>query len=271
MIQYYDHMILAVNSIEQATRDLSDLGFVVQDRPNAVDGEIDARFVCFDDDSYLEISAFREPETPSAHRWWPILKAQGEGWIDYGMEVQPVEGPALRLTAAGLPVSASVTTSRSLRDGRRWAVQAVQAGRSAGGNPALPFFMEDISPRAIRVPPRPEAHALPVGDGVVGATLAVAELASVKPALDAVLGPASAASARLAGAQDGLLYRFNGRWLEVQAVGASTKSELAEHLTRCGDSIFEVTLGVIGSTEPGEGELLPSNLTHGGRIRHPAA
>ena len=59
--------------------------------------------VSFADGTYFELIAFREPDRPQEHRWWPRL-AQGEGLVDYALASDNLPGDASQIRAGGLQV-----------------------------------------------------------------------------------------------------------------------------------------------------------------------
>jgi hypothetical protein len=263
MLLGFDHLIVAANDIAEADRNYRRAGFEVTHRPDAGISETAIRIICFDDGSYLELFSFREPGRPSAHRWASLVP-RGEGWIDWALWCDDVQAEADRLKQHDLPHAGPRTGGKSLLDGRAWKVGVVEAGYGVG-NPLMPFFIQDLAERQIRVP-RPHGAPPQAGGtpGIAGITELTRDLANSVGQLSRVLGPGVAVSARLPGASAAHLFPIAGGWMElVEATGG----ELADHIETHGEGIWEVTLGPRPATRPGDGALLPTGLTHGARLR----
>lgn len=175
-------------------------GFTVTEREDAgkESSPTAQRLICFEDGSYIEILTIRDPEARQRHRFSNLL-TRGEGWADYSLVTDDLDGLAARLEAAGLPLSGPHAHARKLRDGRPWGVRLVLAGIGAG-TPALPFVLEDTAGRELRIP----RHATRHDNGIVGtAGVSVAagearSLASGLAAIGAAALPAAAGVSRFA-------------------------------------------------------------------------
>lgn len=262
MLHGFDHAVIAVGELSRAEAGFRTLGFTVSARPDVGSTETENRLICFQDGSYIEIFSLRDPVRPTEHRWAPML-AKGDGWADYSVHVDDVTAEARRLAASGLPHVGPRTGGRALADGRRWGVAVLLTGRGVA-SPVLPFMIQDTEPRAVRVPDGAAAMQPCRAAGIVGVTLLTTDLAAIEPALATVFG--SGAKITQEGTAAGRRYAFAGRWVEVVEPGADTPN-LADHLRRRGEGLYEVTLGRPGQTQPGDGELLPTVATHGARLR----
>lgn len=255
----FDHTIVLVNSIEDAERNFTELGFEVIKRPDAGESTTDMRIISLGDGSYIELFAFKEPSQPNAHRWWPLAK-NGEAWLDYSVHCDRVADYADALKAKGLPIAGPRTGGKSLLDGRAWKVGVVEAGFGVG-RPAMPFFLEDLAPRDIRVTPSRNT-----GLSTVGVTVATGDLDAAGSALAAAFGPGGEVRPHEDGGDAALLFRFAGCWIELVDAGRAG-SPMAEHVRRHGESVYEVTLGTKGVTGPGDGQLFPLQKTGGVRLK----
>lgn len=253
----FDHTIVMVDSIVEAERNFTELGFEVIKRPDAGESTTDMRIICLEDGSYIELFAFKEPSQPNSHRWWPLAR-NGEAWLDYSVHCDSVSDYADALKAKGLPISGPRTGGKSLLDGRAWKVGVVDAGFGFG-RPAMPFFLEDLAPRDIRVTPSRNT-----GLSTVGITVATDDMNAAASALATAFGNGVRARPHEHGG-DALLFQFGGCWVEL--VNAVTGSPMAEHVTKHGESVYEVTLGTKGVTNPGDGHLFPLLKTAGARLK----
>lgn len=263
MLLGFDHLIVAVTDIVEADRNYTHLGFAVTHRPDAGPSETAIRIICFDDGSYLELFSFRDPNQLSKHRW-ATLVPRGEGWIDWSLHCDDVAVEAAKLKQHGLPHAGPRTGGKSLLDGRAWKVGVVEAGYGVG-NPLMPFLIQDLADRQIRVP-RPAGAPPQVGGtpGIAGVTQLTRDLSGSVGLLSKLLGPGEAAPARFAGTSAAHLFPIAGGWMELVEVAGG---DLADHVAARGEGILEVTLGPRPATRPGDGTLLPAALTHGARLR----
>ncbi len=262
MLNRFDHAILGVTDLHRAEADLRGLGFTVTARPDVGATDTENRLICFSDGSYIEVFAFRDPAQPGGHRWAPVL-AKGDGWLDYALHVADVSAEARRLAQAGLSTVGPRIGGRAIADGRRWGVAVLLAGRGAG-SPVLPFLIQDTEDRAVRVPGGEAARQPGGASGIVGIRLLTRALAAVEFGLAAVLGTGTAVA--YPGAAIARRYVFAGRWVEV-IQPANDATEMAAHLQLRGEGVYEVLLGRPGETGGAEGVLLPTEATHGARLR----
>lgn len=254
----FDHTIILVDSIDDAVINFTNIGFEVIKRPDSGESTTDIRIICLEDGSYIELFSFKEPSVPNAHRWWPLAR-NGEAWLDYSVHCDSVAEYANALKANDLPISGPRTGGKSLLDGRAWKVGVVDAGFGIG-RPALPFFLEDLADRAIRVTPSRNT-----GLSTVGVTVATDDVAAAEKALAVVFGPSTETRPHEHGGKTARLFQFGGCWIELVDAGADTA--MSRHVKQHGESVYEVTLGTKGVTKPGGGKLLPLEKTGGARLK----
>ncbi len=172
MLTGIDHLVVVVPDLEDAERRYRTLGFTVVPGGRHAAGTHNA-LVGFEDGSYLELIAFREPYP--AHRWWPFAE-RGSGLADVCVRTNDFTGDVAAIRAAGLDLDGPRPLTRTRPDGvyLRWTL-AVPPARYVG---VAPFLIEDETPREARVPP-PATHA----NGVVGidtVTIAVDDVPAVR-------------------------------------------------------------------------------------------
>ena len=162
MIRALDHVVLVVPDLAAAAREHTERGFTVTPGGEHAGGLTHNALVAFADGAYLELIAFHDVHTEAAkvHRWWPVA-ARGGGWADFALLSDDLDGDARALEAVvTLPPSDG---GRTRPDGTRlqWRTLALAA--------PLPFLIEDVTPRDLRVP---AATAHPNGvTGVAGVTV----------------------------------------------------------------------------------------------------
>lgn len=127
-----------------------ELGFRVTPGGEHADGLTRNALVPFADGTYLELVSFVDPTDPRDNVWgWRPFLEKGGGLIDHCAASDDLTADARRLSDAGFEVSGPDEGGRRLPDGTeiRWkSARARQEGR------AIPFLIEDATPRSLRVP-----------------------------------------------------------------------------------------------------------------------
>ncbi len=153
-----DHVILLVEDLDRASADIASSGFTVQDRADTKHGTTRFRFVTFEDGSYILITAFTSPDAAAGHRLGPVL-AEKTGWADYSFAVADLDAAAQRAAAAGATLGAVHDVRNVVASGEEWALRLLVAGHGASGDDALPFLIQDVVGRNVRIPAaRPHAN-----------------------------------------------------------------------------------------------------------------
>ncbi|MFI0369333.1 VOC family protein [Actinomadura sp. 1N219] len=156
MITTFDHVIVLVRDIETAVRSFEDAGFQVTRRDDEGAHIAEHRLVCFADGSYLELYAFHRDDPEAAkHRWFKYDEA-GEGLADYSVTTTDLRGLLAQAGDRGLPHTPFAEGGKRRADGPEWTLRMSALGIGAG-RPELPFVLEDVTPREIRVP-RTDPH-----------------------------------------------------------------------------------------------------------------
>ena len=155
-----DHVVYVARDLATAVEDYTRQGFTVTPGGEHAGGVTHNALVCFADGSYLELVAFRRPDP--THRWW--RHASSGGFADFALLSDDLAQDVSALS--DLVVRESAEGGRTRPDGvtLRWRAAFLRA--------PLPFLIEDLTPRNLRVPGGDAArHA----NGVTGvATLVVA-------------------------------------------------------------------------------------------------
>jgi hypothetical protein len=204
----FDHVVVVVESLADAVHDYRDAGFLVTPggRHDAIPTE--NALVAFEDGGYLELMALRDDEARESLRvrraaagWERELRASSAiarrflprlaappGVADFALRGAPLTRFAAEARRRGFPMAGPAPMRRARPDGvaLEWTIAFPAAEH-------IPFFIEDRTPRALRVPGGPEATAHPNGargvaevsvrvTDVPGAALAYADLFGVAPA-----------------------------------------------------------------------------------------
>ena len=150
MLTRLDHLVIVVRDLEGAVRGYEGLGFAVTPGGEHADGLTRNALIPFKDGSYLELVAFVDPEDPRDNVWgWRRFLSSGGGLIDYCAASDNLAADVGRLGERNFGVDGPTEGGRQLPDGReiRWLIARIrQEGR------LLPFLIEDLTPRDLRVP-----------------------------------------------------------------------------------------------------------------------
>ena len=259
MLRGIDHIVIAVRDRAAASADYEALGFTVTPGGEHTGGATHNALISFSDGSYFELIAFREPDLPQQHKWWAKF-AKGEGTVDFALRADDVAAEADRLRDTGIAIDGPQDGGRLRPDGERVAWRNL--GLHAPGAP-LPFVIEDVTPREVRVPPGPAAeHPLGIS-GVAGLTLLVENLDRAAEPFAALLGASGEpAPFDIPGVLRALRFSTDTYWLDLAEVDPDA-DDLQRHIAERGAAPYEIVLA--GDT--GEGTTLPMVRTHGARIR----
>jgi hypothetical protein len=256
MAHAIDHVVIVVRDLARATADYAAAGFTVTPGGEHADGATHNALIPFSDGAYIELIAFKEPDRPSAHQWWPRL-AQGEGLVHYALRADDLASDVARLRAAGFAISDPRDGGRTRPDGQalRWRTAAF------AGSFALPFLIEDVTPRDLRVPGGAAAEHRLGARGVAGLRVLADDPNAVAAPL-AALFQAPRPHVSPAAPDVGFLLRLEtgAQWVELLYPG-DAPSELADALARFGPGPCELALaGDASSAGALAGDL------HGARI-----
>ena len=135
-----DHVVYVARDLAAAVDDHKRQGFTVTPGGEHAGGVTHNALVCFADGSYLELVAFRKPDP--THRWWS--HAAYDGFADFAVLSDDLAEDLSALK--DLVVRAAAEGGRTRPDGvsLRWRAAFLRA--------PLPFLIEDLTPRDLRVP-----------------------------------------------------------------------------------------------------------------------
>ena len=186
MLNRLDHLVILVRDLDQAIREYEVLGFTVIPGGEHADGLTRNALIPFRDGSYLELVAFLDPEDPRENVWgWRAFLPSGGGMIDYCAASDDLGDDAHALEERGLGVEGPTDGGRRLPDGKeiRWRVARIrQDGR------LLPFLIEDVTPRSLRVPGGPVAEHPNGATGISRLELAASNERAATRSLAALVG-----------------------------------------------------------------------------------
>ena len=264
MLHNIDHIVVLVDDLTAASADWTRAGFTVTPGGTHAAGLTHNALVTFADGSYFELIAFLQTEEQQDHRWWPRM-ADGDGLIDYALLSDDLTNDASTARGHGLEMAGPEAGGRNRPDGERLEWKSMMLGRGIG-EPTLPFVIEDVTPRELRVPGGDAAkHALGA-TGIAGLILVTDNVEESATAMTSLLG----APGEDVVVEEGAMLRFTlgAQWIALLQPG-DDQSDAGQYLRQRGEGPYAVALRGPASAEGTESVLLPLDQTHQVRLRYP--
>jgi hypothetical protein len=243
-----DHLVILVGDLGRTIRDYEALGFTVTPGGEHADGLTCNALIPFRDGSYLELVAFLDPDDPRDNVWgWRPSLSSGGGLIDYCVASDDLRADVQRLENLGFDVNGPTHGGRRLPDGAelKWRIARIQQdGR------VLPFLIEDLTPRSLRVPGGPPAEHPNGTTGISRLEIVTPDAEGAARSFAALIGAPSSSGASL---------RLGACELSLVA---QEEDEARRRLDAAGPLAVELASEVPGSTRE-----LDQRLSHGVRIR----
>lgn len=171
MIRGLDHVVLVVLDLDAAVMDHRARGFTVTPGGEHAGGLTHNALIGFRDGSYLELIAFHDiAAAHGKHSWAPVAE-RGGGWADFALLTTNVREEANAL--GDLVVRPPEDGGRTRPDG------VALAWRVARLHAPLPFLIEDVTARELRVPSGTAARHANGITGVAGIVLGATDDALV--------------------------------------------------------------------------------------------
>lgn len=258
----YDHIVIAVNDLEQTILDYRTAGFTVTPGGEHKHGVSHNALVTFQDGAYFELIAFRNNgEGHGTH--WPLTLAKGEGIVDYALRTNDLGQEVRQLRASGLAYSDPKDGGRIRPDGERVDWQTIRYGEDGSASPSrLPFYCHDLTARTLRVPGGEYAVHDNGVIGVAGLSVVVSDLETACEDFAALTGDAGHdVQSTIADVARARRFPLGAAWIEV-VQPAEYPSGLRTYLENRGELPYQITLVAPGR----EAELLSIEHTHGARM-----
>ena len=253
MIHTIDHVVILVSDLAAAAADYTALGFTVTPGGEHIDGATHNALVVFADDAYLELIAFKRP-APEHH--WYRHSAVGEGLIDFALLPTMIEADLAAARERGLAIEGPFPGGRLRPDGQQ---VAWQLGRAP--TPDLPFLCADVTPRALRVPAgAARIHANGV-TGIVGVTVAVADLGISVARYRALLGMAERGGPPALSAARTAAFAPGDTTITLATPDDDIDTELSARLASRGEGPFALALRGVD-----QAATFDLSLAHGARM-----
>lgn len=236
-----DHVVILVTDLDEATQQYKRLGFSVMpggQHPRHTHNAL----VPFADGSYLELIAFYETAAdgdPAMHRWQKHL-ATGGGLIDFALASNGLDTDTRAISERGVRYSGPSDGARSRPDGER---VAWRSATIEGENPgALPFLIQDVTPRETRVPGGDAARHANGVRGIGSVALAIRNLAAAVGRYNALAGVDEPSGENLKNIDnaDGVYYLFGPHRVDLAVPNGP--GPLQDDLARRGEGLHELSL-----------------------------
>ncbi len=254
MLTRLDHLVILVRDLDRAAADYEDLGFAVTSGGSHADGLTRNALIPFKDGSYLELVSFVDPSETRDNVWgWRRFIATGGGLIDHCAASDDLLAEVRRLGDEDFEVEGPDDGGRRLPDGEeiRWRSARI---RQRGGR-TLPFLIEDLTPRELRVPGAPATEHPNGATGISRLEVAVPDTRRAARSYAVLLGsrPPALPEPRI---------QLGSCTLAMVGAASSAGEEARRRLESAGPGPLAAEL----AAAEGTGEL-DRRLTHGARIR----
>lgn len=254
----FDHAVILVNDLEQAIADYKTLGFNVFFGGEHAGGLTHNALIVFQDGTYLELLAPTRPDLlnqidPNDRSNFLFMFERGEGFGGYALLSQNLEDDVAGMEHRGLSVQLRPPGGRARPDGEelRWRSAMLDGSMT-------PFFIQDDTPRQLRVTNDTDLHRQPNGvSGIAGIMIPYSDLSSGINLYSTILGNPPQQ-------QDSMSADFALEGVTITLVEPSSDDQtLGEYLAQHREVPYKLWLWT--SAEENAGHL-DSTLTHGAQL-----
>jgi catechol 2,3-dioxygenase-like lactoylglutathione lyase family enzyme len=238
-VLHFDHFIIVVNDLTAAMETYRALGFEVR-----VGGEHPAfgshnALVALADGAYLELVAFKDAALAEKSFWRDAVKRLRvkQGFGGFVLASDDLANDVPRLRQQKLDIAEPNAGARTRPDGQRVEWQTTILGGTPSG--ALPFLIQDVTPRELRV--EPAQAGLGQHARVKEIVVAVKHADLARDAYRALLGVEPRRVHNNIGDVTG--YRFTTPWgAIVIAHPESGGNAMADQVSQRGEGLYALTL-----------------------------
>ncbi len=177
MLRGIDHIVILVEDLDQAIESYTEAGFNVVPGGEHTGGATHNALVAFQDNSYLELIAFKRPDP--GHRW----AGKQPGIVDFALLPDAIADDLDAARLRGVDYQGPLPGGRLRPDGQQ---VAWQLGLPPA--PGLPFLCGDVTARALRVPGGAAQEHANGALGVAAVYVAVQDLVTSAAQYEALLG-----------------------------------------------------------------------------------
>lgn len=245
MLTGIDHIVIAVNDLFAASAAFEQAGFTVTHGGSHPTGTHNT-LIPFADGSYLELIAIQDPELAKDHPWFKKMSGK-EGFVTFAVGADPLDYELERLASLEIAAVDRKDGARQRPDGQQlqWKSSALQSDPLV----ALPFLIQDVTDRALRVPTGKEAEHKNGVKGTAGLTIVTSDLQqAIVPYGKMFSAPVAALDHGFEGVQQGWRFFLQEYWVDLIQSPADDSPLAAYHKT-FGDSIYQIALSAETGSE----------------------
>ena len=171
MLRQLDHVVFVARDLNAAIADHRRRGFTVTPGGEHAGGVTRNALITFRDGSYLELVGFNDLSRSLSHRWWKVA-ADGGGLADFALLSDDLAADSAAL--ADLIKTPPKEGGRVRPDGveLKW--------RAAFLTPPLPFVIEDLTARDLRVPGGAAAEHANGATGIASVVIGAVDIADIE-------------------------------------------------------------------------------------------
>jgi len=249
-----DHVVVAVNDLKHTIQDYEELGFTVTIGGDHAHRGSHNALITFQDGSYIELIAFKHEPPVKDNTWWDLLQV-GEGIVDFALVSDDLLAELELLKSQDFEITGPMEGGRLRPDGVRVAWRLARL--NTAGIERLPFVIDDITERELRVPQGNDVVHRNGVTGIAGVTVAVAALAAAEPLYQGLFGEPQAQ-------RDTPRFSVGDQFVDLVQADA-VNPDVAEFVSSRGSGPFRVTLR---EASPGAGipRKFDPVLTHAARF-----
>jgi hypothetical protein len=245
MLTGIDHIVIAVKDLALASAAFDAVGFTVTAGGSHPTGTHNS-LIPFADGSYLELIAIENPDLARDHPWFKRMGGK-DGFVTFAVGADPLDDELERLAALGIAAVDRRDGARLRPDGQQlqWQSAALQS------DPAtfLPFLIQDVTDRALRVPSGQEAEHKNGVKGTAGITIVTSSTErDIVPYGKMLSAPVAALDHGYEGVQQCWRYFLQEYWIDLIQPQDET-SPLAGYHKTFGDGIYQIALSVDTGSE----------------------
>ncbi|MBI5302207.1 MAG: VOC family protein [Chloroflexi bacterium] len=241
MLTGFDHFIVLVNDLNAAMESFRRLGFDARAGGEHPTFGSHNALVALADGTYLELVAFKNPALAEKSFWRDGVRRvrAGEGFGGFVLGANDLANDVAQLAACGLKYDAPQAGARVRLDGQRVEWHTAMFGGLPTG--ALPFLIQDDTPRALRI--EPPSDGLGSRARAKEVVVVVKNLAAERDHYSALLGVEPKRVHNKQTDVEG--YRFALDWGSI-VVARPTRggNTMTEQLDRRGEGLFALALQV---------------------------
>ena len=240
MLTGIDHIVIVVKHLDEASAAFESAGFTVTPGGSHPTGTHNA-LVPFADGSYLELIAIEKADLAKDHPWFKRMAGK-EGFVTFAVGADSLDTELERLTSLGIATADRKDGGRLRPDGKQLKWQSA----TLATDPAtfLPFLIQDVTDRTLRVPSGKHAGHKNGVKGTTGLTIVTSDNKEAMAAYGKMFSaPVAALDHGYEGIQQAWRFFVEEYWLDLIQPDDDTSPIGLYHKT-FGDGIYQILLTV---------------------------